>query len=215
MATFTSRMFRVRSLIFAAATLGLFVTTVSTKAPHFYPDDPIAREPESKDASKAQEYEIGSLFEMTHNLFVTAGYKPTGLRAKNINTIDEVPDSSWFTNRIGTTTISTDQIARGAIQRAEENGRRILRGQGHAQAGDGGWNDRQACVVVWVPDFVAHCRRDDDDARRRLPRRFEVHLCRTDDDRRGGVEALVVKDFCRRPASAAREQRARQQRRGT
>ena len=27
--------------------------------PHFYDDDPIAREPESQDASKAQPYEIG------------------------------------------------------------------------------------------------------------------------------------------------------------
>ena len=52
---------------------------------------------------------------MFYNLFVTARYKPTGLRAKNINTIDEVPDSSWFTNRIGTTTVTTEQITRGAI----------------------------------------------------------------------------------------------------
>ena len=41
-------------------------------------DDPIAREPESQDASKAQPYEIESMYEMTHNLFVTPGYKPSG-----------------------------------------------------------------------------------------------------------------------------------------
>ena len=108
-------MLRGRLLILVAVALGLLASTVSTKGPHFYPDDPIAREPESQDASKAKEYEIGSLYEMTHNLFITAGYKPSGLRAKNINTIDEVPDSNWFTNRIGTTTITTDQIARGPI----------------------------------------------------------------------------------------------------
>jgi len=112
MATFTSRILRGR-LILVAAAFGLLTSTVSTKAPHFYPDDPITRAPESQDASKAQEYEIGSLFEMTHNLFFTSQYKPTNLRAKNINTIDEVPDSNWFTNRIGTAAISTDQIARG------------------------------------------------------------------------------------------------------
>ena len=115
MAISISRTFRGRLPILVAAAFGLLASTVSTKGPHFYPDDPIAREPESQDASKAQEYEIGSLFEMTHNLFVTAGYKPSGLRAKNINTIDEVPDSSWFTNRIGTTTITTEQIARGPL----------------------------------------------------------------------------------------------------
>ena len=108
-------MLRGRLLILVAVAFGLLASTVSTKGPHFYPDDPIAREPESQDASKAKEYEIGSLYEMTHNLFITAGYKASGLRAKNINTIDEVPDSNWFTNRIGTTTITTDQIARGPI----------------------------------------------------------------------------------------------------
>src|SRR4030095_15637693 len=101
-------------LLLAAAALDWSIIAVSTKGPLFYPDDPIAREPESQDASKAQPYEIGSLYEMTFNLFVTAGYKPTGVRAQNINTIDEVPDSNWFTNRIGTTPVTADAIARGA-----------------------------------------------------------------------------------------------------
>ena len=92
------------------AALGMFASAVSTKGLHFYPDDPIAREPESQDASKAQPYDIGSIYEMTNNLFVTAGYKPSGTRAKNINTIDEVPDSSWFTNRIGSTPVTADEI---------------------------------------------------------------------------------------------------------
>ena len=41
------------------AALGLFASAVSTQGPRFYPDDPIAREPESQDASKAQPYDIG------------------------------------------------------------------------------------------------------------------------------------------------------------
>jgi hypothetical protein len=96
-----------------AAALAVFATSASTKAPRFYKDDPIAREPESQDASKAEPSDIGQLYEMTYNLFVTSGYKPTGLRAQNINTIDEVPNSSWFTNRIGTTKLTTEEIVRG------------------------------------------------------------------------------------------------------
>jgi hypothetical protein len=34
--------------------------------------------------------------------------------AVNVNSLDEVPDSSWFTNRIGTHTMSTEDVARGA-----------------------------------------------------------------------------------------------------
>ena len=48
------------------------------------------------------------MYELTYNLFVTPRYQPTNTRAQNINTIDEVPDSSWFTNRIGAAPLSAD-----------------------------------------------------------------------------------------------------------
>ncbi|MEI9936544.1 MAG: hypothetical protein WDO69_04895 [Pseudomonadota bacterium] len=38
---------------------------------------------------------------------------PAG-RAVNVNALDEVPDSSWFENRLGTTTLSPAEVARGA-----------------------------------------------------------------------------------------------------
>src|SRR5262245_56853863 len=101
----TSRLRRAAAPLALAAALG---AAVATKGPVYYPDDPIQREPESQDASKAERYEIGSLYEMSYNLFVTAGYMPTGVRAQDINTIGEVPDSSWFTNRIGTRPITPD-----------------------------------------------------------------------------------------------------------
>jgi len=91
----------------------LAATTVSGQRPHFYPDDPIGRVPESQDASKAQPYAIEQMYEMVYNLFVAPGYKPSGLRAQNVNTIDEVPDSSWFTNRVGTKTVSAEELTRG------------------------------------------------------------------------------------------------------
>lgn len=106
---------RISGAILLVAALAIFGRVVSTQRLHFYPDDPIAREPESQDASKAQPYKIGDLYEMSKNLFVTAGYKPSGKRAQNINSIDEVPDSSWFTNRIGKTSVTVEQIARGPI----------------------------------------------------------------------------------------------------
>jgi len=92
----------------------VMVATVSTGGPRFYDDDPIAREPESQDASAAQPADVGLMYELSYNLFVTADYKPSNTRALNVNTIDEVPDSSWFTNRIGTKEISAAEIAAGA-----------------------------------------------------------------------------------------------------
>ena len=37
------------------------------------------------------------------------------MRAQNINTIDEVPDSSWFTNRIGTRPLTLEELLRGPV----------------------------------------------------------------------------------------------------
>jgi hypothetical protein len=93
----------------------LAATSVSGQQPRFYPDDPIARVPESQDASKAQRYEIEQMYEMVYNLFVEPGHQPSGVRAQNINTIDEVPDSSWFTNRIGARAVGLDELARGPV----------------------------------------------------------------------------------------------------
>ena len=38
------------------------------------------------------------------------------VRAANVNTMDEVPDSTWFTNRIGRTPMSIEQLVRGPNQ---------------------------------------------------------------------------------------------------
>jgi hypothetical protein len=81
--------------------------------PRFYSDDPIPLEPTSRDASGVQPWDIGLMYEMSYNLFVTADYKPSNTRAQNINTIDEVPDSSWFTNRIGSADVSAADLTRG------------------------------------------------------------------------------------------------------
>jgi hypothetical protein len=86
---------------------------VSGTAPKFYDDDPIARMPERRSAAAARPLDIDLFFEYAYNLFVNASRKPSNTRAGDLNTIDEVPDSSWLTNRIGTLPISTEEIARG------------------------------------------------------------------------------------------------------
>ena len=105
---------RPRVALLAAVAFVVFGSSATTQRQRFYSDDPIAREPESQDASRVAEHDIKSIYEMTYNLFVTADHVPSGERAKNINTIDEVPDSNWFTNRIGTTAITPEQMTRGA-----------------------------------------------------------------------------------------------------
>ena len=103
----------IRFFVPIAASLYMFSSAASTQTPRFYDDDPIANEPEPQDASNAQPYSIQQLYEQMYDLFVVSRQTPSGRRAQNINTIDEVPDSSWFTNRIGTTSVTSEELARG------------------------------------------------------------------------------------------------------
>ncbi len=104
---------RIRRTSLALIVAAAAAAAVSGAAPKFYDDDPIARMPERRSAAGARPLEIDLFFEYSYNLFVNASRKPSNTRAGDLNTIDEVPDSSWFTNRIGTLPLSAEEIARG------------------------------------------------------------------------------------------------------
>src|SRR5262249_48586733 len=90
-----------------------FVALTAASTPRFYSDDPIAREPESRDASTAAPHEVGLLYDMAINLFATPRTAPANVRAGNVNTIDEVPDSGWFTNRMLPRRLPVEDLVRG------------------------------------------------------------------------------------------------------
>jgi hypothetical protein len=144
---------RSRALVLAAVAIVCTATAVSTQRQRFYADDPIAREPESQDASKAAPYEIKSIYEMSYNLFVTSGYQPSGLRAQDVNTIDEVPDSNWFTNRIGTTTITPEQMIRGANVGAPPDPSRWTLTREKTSGAHPGFTARDAKGETWFLEF--------------------------------------------------------------
>ena len=81
-------------------------------APKFYDDDPLTRAVDTQDASKVEAREISLMLDATANLFGRPGLKEVG-RAEDVNTIDEVPDSNWFTNRAGSRPISPEEMLRG------------------------------------------------------------------------------------------------------
>ncbi len=72
-------------------------------AQKFYNDDPITKEVDSQNAANVQEWDIDLVYDLAENLFSKPGDKTPNVRAQNVNTIDEVPDSSWYTNRSGLT----------------------------------------------------------------------------------------------------------------
>ena len=91
------------------------VGALGANRPKFSPTIRLQREPETQDASKVQEWDIGLLSDLTMNLFGKPGDPAPNVRAQNINTIDEVPDSNWFTNRIYARAVTIDEVARGPL----------------------------------------------------------------------------------------------------
>jgi hypothetical protein len=104
---------RAAVILLAGIVMAAGLTTPASTL-RFLSDDPLSREPETQDASKAAPWRIGLLVDLTTNLFAQPGDPTPGVRAGNVNTIDEVPDSGWFTNRILARPLSTDEVIRGA-----------------------------------------------------------------------------------------------------
>ncbi len=101
-----------RLVILVALAVAVSVATASMQERRFYDDDPITRESDTEDASEAQPWQVGLFYDLSKNLFVTAGRPPSNTRAQNVNTIDEVPDSTWFTNRV-VSQVGVEQLVRG------------------------------------------------------------------------------------------------------
>jgi hypothetical protein len=79
----------------------------------FYPDDPLNRIVDAEDASAVQRREIDLEYDTLENLFSWPGDQTPNVRAQNLNTIDEVPDSTWFTNRLGTVPVTVVELVKG------------------------------------------------------------------------------------------------------
>jgi hypothetical protein len=89
----------VAASLAAAIAMSVSASSLQTTI-HFYADDPLDREPESQDASSVRSWEVSDEFELFESSVRSRGDR-SDVRALNINTLDEVPDSGWFTNRLG------------------------------------------------------------------------------------------------------------------
>ena len=106
-------MTRTRIVLTLLAVVAL-AWTVSAQSRRFFPDDPIWREPMTQDVKNAKRYEPDLAFQTIENLFWRPGDREIGQRAKNINTLDEVPDGPFFVNRAGRQPLTPALVARAA-----------------------------------------------------------------------------------------------------
>jgi len=104
---------RLLAAAVAAAIAMLAGSAAWSASPRFYPDDPLWTDDDrALDASKVVPIEDPNGYDFLVNTFSSPGEK-RDVRALNVNTVDEVPDSSWFTNRIGRSDLTVADIVGG------------------------------------------------------------------------------------------------------
>jgi len=102
-----------RYLLAIALVLGALTMAGRGASPSFFPDDPIqADDDRALDAGKAIAISGSNAYDFAENSFLKPG-DTRDIRAVNVNTIDEVADSTWFTNRIGSRDLSIEELVRG------------------------------------------------------------------------------------------------------
>src|SRR5215510_246071 len=105
---------RILAFFLLAVTLGPEVTPVF--AQKFRSDDPLLIDDDSVvKPQKPQRSQPSDYFDFLINSFGNPGDRRS-IRAVNINTLGDVPDSSWFQNRHGQHRMSTVDLVRGPNQ---------------------------------------------------------------------------------------------------
>ena len=104
---------RTAGALCAVAAILTLATAGAQQNPKFYGDDPLWTEPITS-VSDVARYEPDLFYDSLENAFTTPGDKHVGRRAQNVNSVDEVMDGAWFTNRAGTKPLTPEDVARGA-----------------------------------------------------------------------------------------------------
>jgi hypothetical protein len=108
--------FAVLLAVLAFAGQALLAQANARKTPKFYPDDPITTDDDTAmDAAGFEEVELSEAWDFVINTFTSPGDRRP-IRAVNVNTMDEVPNSSWFENRIGVRDLPIPEIVRGPLK---------------------------------------------------------------------------------------------------
>jgi hypothetical protein len=93
------------------------LATLAQAAPapqRFYPDDPVWVDPDNTaPVGDPQAFHNSEMYDFFRNTIFGAAKTANPVRAANTNTVDEVPDSSWFQNRHGKQRLTSEQLTRG------------------------------------------------------------------------------------------------------
>jgi hypothetical protein len=104
---------RISAAIFGTVVAVAATTMLGSAAvPKFFTDDPLWIERDTQDAAGMKPLELDLMVDLASSIAGGMHVSAPG-RAKNVNSVDEVPDSSWFTNRAGHRRLTPEEVANG------------------------------------------------------------------------------------------------------
>ncbi len=77
----------------------------------FKPDDPLSVDPDDLSISQPTDRPLSKTIDLLQKTFTKP--REGEVQAQNIDTLGEVPDSSWFTNRMSRRVMTIDDLVRG------------------------------------------------------------------------------------------------------
>jgi hypothetical protein len=87
-------------------------STGDDERPYFHKDDPVWIDRDDFVTPQPQEVKLSQYYDFFENTFFKVGTRGDP-GAQNVNTLGEVPNSSWFTNRHGRRRLTVDEIVKG------------------------------------------------------------------------------------------------------
>ncbi len=105
--------------LFLWVTLAIGSLTVSgfPQGNTFRSDDPLKVDPDQLPIPQPQEVELSQTIDLLTNTFSLRPDKDVPIPgAENVNTLGEVPDSSWFTNRMSQRVMTIEELVLGPNQ---------------------------------------------------------------------------------------------------
>jgi hypothetical protein len=105
----------LRAVAFAVGLLPLHQQGVF--AQKFLRDDPLIVDDDRIDTpAEPKTVDLPDLYDLVVHSAFDLGKSSVGTEARNVNTLDEVPDSTWFTNRHGVERMTLEELRRGPNQ---------------------------------------------------------------------------------------------------
>src|ERR1700755_2444055 len=109
-----------RSVIRAVFSMALLAAPAISQqnAKKFYPDDPLLKEPPPRSVNTLKNRDINQLYDFLDNSFGTPRRDGKESQwesriALNVNTLGDVPDNLWYTNRHYVKRMSIEELKRG------------------------------------------------------------------------------------------------------